>query len=151
MAYLNSDQLAAYGFKSIGRNVRISDKASIYNSELIEISDNSRIDDFCVVSGLAGISKNVHIAVFCDIAGGENGVILMDFSGLAYGCPVFSQSVNYSEKSLTNPIVPDKYKFETKAKILIESHSIVGACSIIHPGVTLEEGTAVGVKSMVTK
>lgn len=151
MAFLNNEQLTAYGFKSFGKNVKISDKASIYNPELIEVGDNSRIDDFCVVSGLVNIGRNVHIAVFCNVAGGEKGVFLSDFSGLAYGCHVFSQSDDYSGKSLTNPTVPDKYKFEIKEPILIERHSIVGACSIILPGVTLGEGTAVGAKSMVTK
>ena len=151
MAFLNSDQLAAFGFKRVGKNVRVSDKASIYNPENIESGDNSRIDDFCVISGLVIIGRNVHIAVFCNVAGGERSVFLSDFSGLAYGCHVFSQSDDYSGRSLTNPTVPDQYKYETKERILIERHSIVGACSIILPGVTLGEGTAVGAKSMVTK
>jgi len=51
MAYYTEEQLQNLGFKYIGKNVKISDKASIYNCDQIEIGDNSRIDDFCVVSG----------------------------------------------------------------------------------------------------
>lgn len=151
MAYLSEQQLANMHFKRLGNNVRISDKASIYNPETIEIGDNSRIDDFCVISGSVTIGRNVHIAVFCNVAGGEKGVVLDDFSGLAYGCQVFSQSDDYSGRSLTNPTIPDEYKFETKAAVRLERHVIIGACSIILPGVTIAEGSSVGAMSMVTK
>lgn len=151
MAFLNEKSLAALGFKYLGANVKISDKASIYNPELIEIGDDSRIDDFCVISGKVTIGKNVHIAVFCNVGGGEVGVTLEDFCGLAYGCHVFAQSDDYSGRTLTNPTVPDKFKNETKLPVYIKRHSIVGVSSVIFPGVTLEEGTSVGAMSLVTK
>jgi galactoside O-acetyltransferase len=151
MAFLTEASLATLGFICLGANVKISDKASIYNPELMVIGDNVRIDDFCVISGKVIIGRNVHVAIFCNIGGGELGVTLEDFSGLAYGCHVFSQSDDYSGRTLTNPTVPDKYKHETKAAVLIKRHSIVGTCSVILPGVTLEEGTSIGAMSMVTK
>ena len=151
MAFYTRDQLEKIGFKSIGKDVLVSDKASIYNCSEIEIGDYSRIDDFCVISGKVTIGRNVHIAVFCNVAGGECGILFEDFSGLAYGCHVFSQSDDYSGRSLTNPTVPDKYKNETKNKIRIGQHSIVGTSSIILPGVNLAEGTSVGAMTMVTK
>lgn len=151
MAFLTQQQLNAMGFKHTGKNVRISDKASIYNPELIEIGDNSRIDDFCVVSGRVVIGRNVHIAVFNNVAGGELGVHLDDFTGLAYACHVFSQSDDYSGRSLTNPTVPDEYKSEIKAAVYLRRHVIIGAGTIVLPGVTIEEGSSVGAMSMVTK
>lgn len=151
MAFLNEKQLGRMGFKSLGENVRISEKALIYNPEQIEIGDHSRIDDFCVISGRVTIGRNVHIAVFCNVAGGEKGVTFGDFSGLAYGCHVFTQSDDYSGRTLTNPTVPDKYKRETKREIIIGRHSIVGTNSLIFPGVVLAEGTSVGALSTVTK
>lgn len=151
MPFLSQASLAARGFRRLGVGVKISDKASIYDPGLMEIGDHSRIDDFCVVSGNVILGRNIHVAVFCNIAGGELGVTLEDFSGLAYGCHVFTQSDDYSGRTLTNPTVPDKYKREIKSPILIKRHSIVGTCSVILPGVTLAEGTAVGAMSMVTK
>jgi galactoside O-acetyltransferase len=151
MAFLSSEQLLKMGFKKLGKNVLISDKASIYNPEQIEVGDKSRIDDFCVISGKVIIGRNVHIAVFCNLAGGSEGIILEDFSGLAYGCHVFSQSDDYSGVALTNPTVPTKYKAETKKRVYIGRHCIVGTNSLILPGVTLAEGTSVGAMSMVRK
>jgi galactoside O-acetyltransferase len=151
VAFIDREKLVAMGFKHLGDNVKISDKASIYNPELMEIGDHARIDDFCVVSGKVNIGRNVHIAVFCNIGGGELGVTLEDFSGLAYGCHVFTQTDDYSGLTLTNPTVPDKFKKEAKAPVLIKRHSIVGTTSIVMPGVVLEEGTSIGAMSLVSK
>jgi acetyltransferase-like isoleucine patch superfamily enzyme len=151
MGFLSQEQLEEMKFKSLGVNVKISDKASIYNSDQIEVGDHSRIDDFCVVSGKVKIGRNVHIAIFCNVAGGEKGIHLDDFSGLAYGCHVITQSDDYSGKTLTNPTVPDEFKLEQKAPVVISRHSIIGAGSVVLPGVVLGEGTSVGALSMITK
>jgi acetyltransferase-like isoleucine patch superfamily enzyme len=151
MAYYTDEQLQQMGFKYIGKNVKISDKVSIYNYDQIEIGDHSRIDDFCVISGKIKIGKNVHIAPFCLVAGGEKGIIFEDFSGLAYQVQVFTQSDDYSGKTMTNPTVPTQYKNESKKEVIIGKHTIIGAGSIIMPGVTLAEGTSVGAMSLVRK
>ncbi len=151
MAFIPQTALESMGFKYLGRNVRISDRAAIHNLDQIEIGHNSRVDDFCVISGKVKIGRNVHIAVFCNVAGGTEGVTFDDFSGLAYGCHVFSQSDDYSGRSLTNPTVPAEFKSETKKAIHIGRHCIVGTNSLIFPGVTLGEGCSVGALSMVTR
>jgi acetyltransferase-like isoleucine patch superfamily enzyme len=151
MPYYSTEELASLKFKHIGKNVKISTKASIYNCELIEIGDHSRIDDFCVISGKVHIGRNVHIAPYCLVAGGELGVAIEDFAGLAYHVLVFSQSDDYSGMTMTNPTVPSQYKNEFKKEVIIRRHSIVGAGSIILPGVCLAEGTSVGAMSLVRK
>lgn len=151
MGFLSQEKLEDMQFKSLGVNVKISDKAAIYNCDQMEIGDHSRIDDFCVVSGKVKIGRNVHIAIFCNVAGGEKGIHLDDFSGLAYGCHVITQSDDYSGKTLTNPTVPDEFKLEKKAAVVISRHSIIGTGSVVLPGVVLGEGTSVGALSMITK
>ena len=151
MAYYTEDELKNLGFKSIGKNVKISDKASIYNFDKIEIGDNSRVDDFCVISGSVKIGSNVHITPFCLVAGGIPGVIIESFSTLAYGVKVFSQSDDYSGASMTNSTIPKYFKKEILSKVLIERHSIIGAGSIVMPGVTIATGTSIGANSLVLK
>lgn len=151
MAWLSKDELHKMQFKSLGKNVLISDKAAIYNPDLITIDNNSRIDDFCVISGKVTIGKNVHIAVFNNVAGGELGITMEDFSGLAYGCHVFTQSDDYNGNTLTNPTVPDEFKTEIKKPIRIGKHCIVGTSSIIFPGVDMGDGCSLGAMSMLTK
>mgnify|MGYP003591128594 CR=1 FL=1 len=151
MAYYTQEQLSNLGFKHIGRNVKISDKSSIYNCDQIEIGDNSRIDDFCVISGKIKIGRNVHITPMCLVAGGERGIIFEDFTTIAYGVQVFTQSDDYSGRTMTNSTIPKEYKKEFMKEVVVEKYTIVGAGSIIMPGVTLREGTSVGSMSLVLK
>ncbi|SMP06999.1 galactoside O-acetyltransferase [Desulfurobacterium pacificum] len=149
MAYFSEEELKKMGFKHLGKNVKISTKVSIYYPETIEIGDNSRIDDFCIISGKVKIGRNVHIAPFCLIAGGKEGVILEDFTTLAYSVRIFSRSDDYTGSTLTNVTFPEKYRNVIKKPVVVEKHSIIGTNSIIFPGVVVREGTAVGAMSLV--
>jgi acetyltransferase-like isoleucine patch superfamily enzyme len=151
VAYYSEEQLSGMGFKRIGKNVKISDKASIYNTDQIEIGDHSRIDDFCVISGRVSIGRHVHIAPHCLVAGGSEGIVFEDFAGLAYHVQIFSQSDDYTGASLTNPTVPAKYKIETKAAVRLGRHVIIGAGSMVFPGVHITEGCSVGAMSLIHK
>ncbi|MDY7565988.1 acyltransferase [Pseudomonas sp. RTC3] len=151
MAYLTDVQLQEAGFKALGKHVKISDKASIYNADQIEIGDFSRIDDFCVISGRVSLGKYNHITPMCLVAGGIPGIVLEDFCTLAYGVKVFSQSDDYSGETLTNSLVPKKFKNEKLASVHLQRHVIVGAGAIIFPGVTVAEGCSIGAMALVTK
>ena len=151
MAYLSETDLEAMGFAALGRNVKISDKASIYMPEQMSIGDNCRIDDFCVVSGRITMGRNVYIGPLSLVAGGSPGITFGDFVTFAWRTQVFSQSDDYSGETMTNPTVPARYKAEIKKAVHVGRHSIVGAGSIIGPGVQLAEGTSVGAASLVLR
>lgn len=151
MSWLDEAEISRIGLKSVGKNVLISSRAVFYGAEDIIIGDNSRIDDLCILSGKITIGRNVHIAVMCNVAGGDAGITFDDFSGLSYGCQVFAQSDDYSGKTLTNPTVPDKFKAEKKAAVHIGRHVIVGVQSVIMHGVTVAEGCSIGAMSLVRK
>ncbi|WP_053162126.1 acyltransferase [Pseudomonas brassicacearum] len=151
MAYLDEAQLSQMGFKKLGKEVKISDKASIYNAELIELGDYTRIDDFCVISGRIIFGNYNHVTPMCLVAGGEPGVEFSDFCTLAYGVKVFAQSDDYSGETMTNSLIPKKYKREIFDKVKLERHVIVGAGATIMPGVTIKEGCSVGAMALVTK
>jgi galactoside O-acetyltransferase len=151
MAYISQSSLEEYGFKHLGKNVKISDKASVYDAHLISLSDNVRIDDFCVVSGNVTLGRNVHLAVSCNVAGGIPGIVFHDFAGLAYNVQVFAQSDDYSGNSLTNPTIPSQYKTEIFAPVEIGRHSIIGASAVVFPGVSIGQGCAIGALSLVVR
>ena len=52
---------------------------------------------------------------------------------------------------MTNPTVPSQFTGVTHADIYLGKHVIIGSGSVILPGVTLEEGVAIGALSLVTK
>ncbi len=149
MAYYDREELFKLGFNSIGENVKVSRHSKIYDAEKINLGSNSRIDDFCIISGDVTVGRYCHITPMCLVAGGTPGVVLGDFATLAYGTKVFAQSDDYSGRSMVNSLIPRKFKDEHFARVEIQKHSIVGANSTIMPGVMLAEGTAVGAMSLV--
>lgn len=151
MAYLSENEMQSLGFKSLGKHVKISNKASIYNANEIEIGDHSRIDDFCILSGKIYIGRNVHITPMCLIAGGQPGIYLEDFSTLAYGVKVLSQTDDYLGFAMVNSTIPVEYKNEYKKEVYIRKHVIIGTSTVVLPGVDLAEGCSVGAMSLVIK
>lgn len=153
MGFYTKEQLEKIGFKSIGENVLISDKASIYSPENISIGNNVRIDDYCILSaggGYINLSNYIHIAVFTAIFG-AGGVEIEDFSGVSSRSIIYSSTDDYSGEYLTNPTIPDKYKKIIYGKVTLKRHSIIGSGTTILPNVTLEEGTSIGANSLVNK
>lgn len=153
MAMLSPETIKAMGFASVGVNVQISEHASIYGAARITLGDNVRIDDFCVLAaGKGGIElgKYVHIAVGSSLIGAGK-ITLSDFSGLSSRISIYSSSDDYTGAAMTNPAVPCEYTNVTHADVFLGKHVIVGSGSVILPGVTLEEGVAVGALSLVTK
>lgn len=138
-------------FGRVGENVLVSTRAVFYEPERMQIGDNSRIDDFCLVSGKVILGRNVHLAAYTHVAGGSAGVELGDFSGCAYGCHVLTQSDDYSGMSLTNPTVPKQYKRETFEAVRIGRHAILGTGTIVLPGCDVGDGVSTGAGTVVTK
>ena len=153
MAFLSQDALVEIGFKFIGKNVKISDKCSIYNAANIEIGDNTRIDDFCILSaGSAGIKigRYVHIACYCSLLG-DQIIEIKDFAGLSSRVAIYSSSDDYSGRAMTNPCVPEMFTNRIDGKVVLEKHVIVGVGSVILPNVTIGFGAAIGDLSLVSK
>ncbi len=149
--YYNKLELDNLGLASIGSNVLIDKTVLIHNPNLVSISNNSRIDAYVILSGKITICKNVHIAAFSFLNGGKLGITVSDFSGFAYGVYAFTSSDDYSGSTLTGPTIPTKFKKTNEKEIIIEKHCIIGARSMIFPGVKLSLGTAIGAMSLVTR
>jgi galactoside O-acetyltransferase len=113
-----------------------------------------RIDDFVVLTsgsdGEVRIGNHVHIAAHAALFGG-GGIILEDFTSLSGRVSVYSATDGYGGEALTNPTVPSQYTSVLKAPVVLRRHSLVGAASVLLPGVTLDEGCAVGAMSLVNR
>jgi galactoside O-acetyltransferase len=153
MSFLNQEQLDDLGFKSLGKNVLISDKCSIYNAKNISIDNNTRIDDFAILSAGEGgfdIGKYVHIACFASIIG-QGKVIIKDYSGISSRVSIYSSSDNYDGEYMTNPCLPKNVMNTIHKDVIIGKHVVVGSGSTVLPGVVLDDGCAVGAMSLVNK
>ena len=153
MAMLSREALEKMGFASVGKDVQISDRASFYGIDRIVLGNKVRIDDFCVLSAGTGgmsIGNHVHIAVYSSLIGAGK-ITLSDFCNVSSRVSVYSSTDDYSGATMTNPTVPREYTGVIHADVFFDKHVIVGSGSVILPGVTLEEGVAIGALSLVTR
>ena len=153
MAMLTRANIDVLGFLSVGNNVQISDRASFYGAGRISIGNNSRIDDFCVISAGEGgidIGSHVHVAVYSSLIGAGK-ITVSYFSNLSSRVSIYSSNDDYSGVSMTNPTIPVEYTNVAHAAVFLGRHVIIGSGSVVLPGVTLEEGVAVGALSLVNR
>lgn len=153
MSYYTKEELKQLQLGSIGENVLISRRTSLYNTKNIYIGHNVRIDDFCVLSaGSEGIylGNYVHIAVYCSLIG-QGKIKLNNFSGLSSRVSIYSSNDDYSGSALTNPTVPSHLTNVTHGNVTLEEYVIIGSGSIVLPNVTIARGAAIGALSLVKK
>lgn len=108
---------------------------------------------FCVLSAGSGgidIANYVHIAVYTSLIGAGR-ISLGNYCNLSSRVSIYSSSDDYSGMTMTNPMVPSQYTNVTHAPVMLGKHVIVGSGAVILPGVTLEDGVAIGALSLVRK
>jgi galactoside O-acetyltransferase len=152
MSFYNPEELKKLGLKEIGSNVSLSKKTSIYGAERISIGNNTRIDDFVVISaGTDGIviGSNVHIAVFSSLIG-SGKIELSDFSNISSRVSIYSSNDDYSGEAMTNPTLPAYYTNVKHGKVFIGKHVIIGSGSVVLPNVELADGVAIGALSLIS-
>ena len=106
--FYTKKELDKIGFKSVGNNVLISNKASIYGAQNIEIGSNVRIDDFCILSAGDGgikIGNYIHIACYAHLIGAGE-IIVEDHAQISGKASIYSSSDDFSGDFLIGPTVP---------------------------------------------
>ncbi len=150
--FLKKEDIEKIGFKKVGDNVLISDKAVFYYPELIEIGNNVRIDDFCILSGKIIFHDYIHIGAYSHILSGRNSVIeFNDFSAMSFNSTVFTKTDDYLGEYICSPMVPDKYRRITEKSVIFGRHANIGAGTIVFPGADISEGVAVGAMSLIVR
>lgn len=148
-SFYTPKELKELGLKNVGEDVKLSRFARIYGAENISIGDNSRIDDFCILSGKIEIGKHVHISAYCGLFAGNVGIEFQDFSGLSSRSAIYAISDDYSGEGMTNPTVPEEYRNVYGGKVKIGKCVQIGTGCTILPNVNIGEGAAVGAMSLI--
>lgn len=151
--YYNQDELLSFGFRHLGKAVKIKKNVGIYYPENLSIGDYSRIDDFCIITcngEPCDMGSHVHIASHCVVLA-KAGITMKDFSGLSPMVTIVTNSDDYSGHRLTNPTVPRDLTGGKEGRVTLGKHVIIGTQSVILPNLTIGEGSSVGAMSMVNK
>lgn len=147
-SFLSEEELSAVGFKSLGSNVLISRKASIYSAGSISIGNHVRIDDFCILSGEITLGSYIHISAYTAMYG-RFGIFIADFATISGRVLIYSQNDDYSGNYMTNPMVPTQYTKVSGGTVNILKHAIIGSGSVLLPDIIIGEGACVGSMSLV--
>ncbi len=139
-------------FKNLGENVKIFGTAKIIRPEVIEIGDNTQIDDFTFIYAGKGayIGKYVHIASFVSVIGGGEFYI-GDYGAIAAGARIITGTNTYEGGSHMSAAAPIETQNLKIAYVRIERDGFIGTNAVVHPGVTIGEGAIIGSNSLVTK
>ncbi len=147
-SFYSEEELTAIGLKSYGKHVLISRKCSIYGAENIEIGDNVRIDDFCILSGKIKLGSNIHISAYVALYGAM-GIELEDYTGISPRSTIYSAMDDFSGEYLIGPIHPDGTTNVIGGKVTLEKYVQIGCNSVIFPNITIGEGSVIGAMSLV--
>lgn len=143
-------ELKRIGFKSIGVGVMIARSVKLFGVEKIEIGDNVRIDEFCILSGKIKIGNHIHLAPAVMLFGGDDGIVIDDFCGISSRTALYTTSDDFSGEFLTNPNIPDEYRRVTGGNIVLERFVSIGTGCTIMKSSMLCEGSAFGSMSFIS-
>jgi len=132
--------------------VKTFEYTKIIGIENIKFGWNIIIDDFVFIYATTPMrfGNFVHIACFSSIVGGAD-LVMEDFSGLSQGVRLFTGSEDFKEGGFGNPTVPIKFRNVIRKPIHIGRFCVIGANSVVLPGVTIREGAVVGANSVITR
>lgn len=149
-SFYHDDELKLLGLKKYGKNVKISRNASLYSPQDIEVGDNIRIDDFCILSGSITLKNFIHISAYTALYG-KFGIVMESYTGLSPRCIVFSASDDFSGEYMIGPMLPTEYTNVKGGIVHFKENVQIGANTIVLPGITIQEGTVVGAMSLVNR
>jgi len=141
--FYSTEELHSAGFDQIGADVRVSRKTSFYGISG-SIGSYVRVDDFCTLKGRLSIGSHVHIAGYCSISGTAASVTIEDFVSVANRVSIYGGSDDYRAPKLNGPTVPEEFLATISASVIIREASIIGAHTVILPGVTVGKGASIG-------
>lgn len=147
-SFYTEEELKELGFKSYGKNVLISRFARFYGISNMEIGNNVRIDDFCILSGKIKIGNYVHISAYTALYGSQ-GIEIKDYCGCSARSIIYSAMDDFSGEYMIGPMLPKELTNVTGGPVILEKYVQLGANTTVMPDLTIGEGAVTGSCTLV--
>ena len=140
--------------KYCGKNVIIGKTVRIRHPHLVSIGDNCIIDDFTYISGELILGRGVHIGANTTFQAGKSSIKIDNYTGISSGCRFFAVSSDYLASEIDLPTLPIDFPIDNqstiKKNIEVGEACLIGANSIVLPGVTIPIGCSFGAASKIS-
>ena len=137
--------------KSCGEDVFISRNVEIRRPHLVHLGSHIAIDSGFYCTTQAFVGDYVHIGPYVTIIGGEKTHLrLQGFNTIGAGSRILCASDEFLGAGLVGLSPPEYRDNVLYAPIEFEYFASLGTNVVLHPGVTLGEGSVVGSCSLVT-
>lgn len=132
--------------------VKTFEFTKIIGIENIDFGKYIIIDDFVLLYAKEKIKigNYVHIANFTSITGGKE-ISIGNYAAISQGCRILTATDDFKDWGFGNSTIDDTFRNIKSSPISIGDFCIIGANSVILPGVTIPEGTTIGANSVVTR
>jgi galactoside O-acetyltransferase len=137
------NELRGFGFTSVGKNVKVSRKCSLYFMQGW-LGDHVRIDDYCTLKGDVVIGSYVHIANYVMISAMSGRVTFRPFSSAAARSTILTTTDDHRANTLSNSCVPKQYLTSITGPITVGIGTLVGTHCVVLPNVTIGDGASIG-------
>lgn len=124
--------------------------AKLVCPENIFLGHDVIIDDFVFIGRgeTTVIGDYVHIASFTSITGGGK-CLIGNYSTLSSGVRIFTGTEDVHGNSLLGAAIPEPYRIAIRSYVTIGKHCMIGANSVVLPGVVIPDGVVIGAMSLV--
>ena len=146
------DELLALGLASVGEEVRVHRSVIFFRPEAVRLGEAARIDAQAVLSaGPEGIwvGHHTHLSAGVFLFGSGGAIRVGDFCALSARCTVFTANDDYKDGWMVNPTVGERFRKVQAAAVEFGDHVVVGAGTVVLPGVRMARGSAAGALSLV--
>lgn len=138
--------------RSCGDDVFVNTNVEIRRPHLVNIGSHVAIDSgfYCTVQAVIG--DYIHIGPYVTVIGGGKAQLAMGgFNTVGAGSRILCASDEFLGAGLVGMSPPEYRDNVICEAVVFQLFSSIGTNVVVHPGVTLSEGSVVGSCSLVTK
>jgi acetyltransferase-like isoleucine patch superfamily enzyme len=148
---LNSPKYDLTRLVQCGENVFISANVEIRRPHLMRLGSHIAIDTGFYCTTAAVLGDYIHIGPYVTVIGGAPALLRMaGFNTIGAGSRILCASDEFLGAGLSG-IAPEQFRDVVHVEpVVFEHFASAGTNVVIHPGVTLGEGSVVGSCSLVT-
>lgn len=136
----DSNDLRSMGVEC-GDNCLVDHTVKLLTPDKLVLTDNVRIDAFCVLRGDIVIRRNTHISVGCMLLAGRESIRMGVNSNMSAYSRIYAESDDLSGRGLIGPCVHESTRHVHRGRVVMDAYTCLGPNAIMMPNSHLRWGS----------